>query len=134
MPRKEKLKKPEKHSEKPEKDGLSAPMTKKYRAKPGKKALRDIKHQQRSTETLLKRTPMERIIREIAADPKTRFFPGQPAPRFAPDAIDALIIASEAKIIHFMRSISFISCQRKAKTITLQDVRTHKALNAIKPV
>ena len=107
---------------------------KKYRAKPGKAALRDIKRQQRSVETLLKRTPMARIIREIAADPRTRFFPGQPAPRFAPDAIDALIIASEAKLIHFMRSISFISCQRKAKTITLQDVRTHKALNAIKPV
>lgn len=130
MPRKEKLKKPEKREEGPVKN----PVPMKRRAKPGKAALRDIKRQQRSTETLLKRTPMARIIREIAADPSTRFFPGQPAPRFAPDAIDALIIASEAKLLHFMRSISFISCQRKAKTITLQDVRTHKALAAIKPV
>ncbi len=128
MPRKEKLKKPVKI----EKAGPEKPA--KRRSKPGKKALREIGKQQRSTTTLLKRTPMARLIREIAADPATRFFPSEAPARFTPDAIDALIIAAEAKIIHFMQSTNYIACQRGGKTITLKDVKTHKALSQLKPV
>ena len=128
MPRKEKLKQPVKI----EKLDTKTPV--KRRAKPGKKALREIGRQQRSTDTLLKRTPMARLIREIAADPKTRFFPGEKPLRFAPDAISAIITAAEAKIVHFMRSTNYIACQRGGKTITLRDVKTHKELNRIKPV
>ena len=128
MPRKEKLKKPVKiEKAEPEKPA-------KRRSKPGKKALREIGKQQRSTTTLLKRTPMARLIREIAADPATRFFPSEAPARFTPDAIDALIIAAEAKIIHFMQSTNYIACQRGGKTITLKDVKTHKALSQLKPV
>lgn len=128
MARKEKLKKPVKHvSGEPEKPA-------KRRSKPGKKALREIGKQQRSTTTLLKRTPMSRLIRDIAADPRTRFFPSEDPVRFSPEAIDALCIAGEAKLLHFMRSINWISCQRGGKTITLRDVKTHKQLNMIKPV
>ncbi len=129
MPRKEKLKKPER---KPQHGEPEKP--KKRRSKPGRKALREIGKQQKSTTPLLKRTPMARIIREIAADPAVRFFPGSAPPRFAPQAIDALIAGAEAKLVHFMASANFISCQRGGKTITLKDVKTHQSLNRIKPV
>ena len=128
MVRKEKLRTPVKI----EKAGPEKPV--KRRCKPGKKALREIGKQQRSTTTLLTRTPMARLIREIAADPATRFFPSEAPARFTPDAIDALIIAAEAKIVHFMQSTNYIACQRGGKTITLKDVKTHKALSQLKPV
>lgn len=130
MARKEKLQKPVKREAVKPKEAVAA----KRRAKPGKAALREVRREQKSTKTLLKKTPMGRLIREIANDPKIRFFPSSESPRFRPDAIEALIIAAEAKVVHFMRSVNFIACQRGGKTITLSDVRTHKALNSIKPV
>jgi histone H3/H4 len=63
-----------------------------------------------------------------------QFFPSKGPLRFSPGAIEALIIASEAKLVHFMRSINYIACERGGKTITLKDVRTFKALEKIKPV
>ena len=129
MPRKEKLKTPEKKVQ-----PVDPAKPTKRRSKPGKKALKEIGKQQRSTTTLLKRTPMARLIREIAADPAVRFFPGAAQPRFAPQAIDALIIAAEAKLVHFLSSANYVSCSRGAKTLTLKDVKTHQNLNRIKPV
>lgn len=72
MARKEKLKKPVKlGAAGPEKAG-------KRRAKPGKAALREISRQQRSTQSLLKRTPMARLIRSAPARPRTSPTPAQP--------------------------------------------------------
>ena len=130
MARKEKLQKPVKVEKTLGNEAGSG--KRKYRAKPGTQSLREVRRQQKSTTPLLKKTPMNKIIRDIAKD--VQFFPGNGAPRFSPGAIEALIAASEAKIVHFMRSINYIACQRGGKTITLKDVKTFKALEKITPV
>ena len=71
----------------------SAPATggvkKPYRYKPGTIALREIRRYQKSTETLIRKLPFQRLVREVAQDFLTDI-------RFASSAVLALQEAAEA--------------------------------------
>jgi len=63
-----------------------------FRYRPGTVALREIRHQQKSTNLCIKRLPFSRLVREIAQDFKNDL-------RFQDNAILALQEASEAYLV-----------------------------------
>jgi len=85
------------------------------RHKPGVVALREIRKYQKSTNLLIKKTPFNRLVREIAQDFKSDI-------RFQPLAIEALQEATEAYIISVLEDTNEIAIHAKRVTITLKDM------------
>src|SRR5436305_2013190 len=80
----------------------SAPATggvkKPHRYRPGTVALREIRRYQKSTETLIRKLPFQRLVREIAQDFRTGL-------RFQSAAIGALQEAAEAYLVSLFEGI-----------------------------
>ena len=88
----------------------------KKRARPGKKALREIKMYQRSTNTLLPRATLQRVIKEISS----KYFPDA---RYSYGAIDAVQQCVESYMIGLFEDTQLCAVHAKRMTCMTKDMR-----------
>ena len=89
-------------------------------------ALREIRHYQRSTENLIKRTPFQKLIREISQE--YQICPGGPGTpsvqvRFQSTAIAALQEAAENFIVGLFEDVNLLAVHTKCVTVMPHDIR-----------
>ena len=94
------------------------------RKRNGDAALNEIRKQQRSADLLLKRAPMERLVKSI-----TRGF--RPDFRWQGDAIVAVMEASQSFIIKSCQKWNLYAIHRKCITISPKDVQLDKDIMMI---
>ena len=82
--------------------------------RPGTRALLKIRKFQRRSDLLIKCLSFERFVREIAQDYMV-------APRFRPDAMDALETAAENYLVNLFEDTNLISIHAKRQTISVRD-------------
>lgn len=87
-----------------------------HRWRPGTVALREIRQYQKSTETLIKKLPFQRLVREIAQDYKRDL-------RFQSSALDALQQASEAYLVGLFEDTNLCAIHSKRVTIMPKDIQ-----------
>ena len=87
-----------------------------YRYKPGTIALREIRRYQKSTETLIRKLPFQRLVREIAQDFKTDL-------RFQSSATLALQEAAEAYLVGLFEDTNLCAIHAKRVTIMPKDIQ-----------
>ena len=102
--------------------GLKKP----HRYQPGTVALREIRCYQRSTENLIKRTPFQKLIREISQE--YRICPDDPGTpsvqvRFQSTAIAALQEAAENYIVGLFEDVNLLAIHARQVTIMPRDIR-----------
>lgn len=93
-----------------------------HRWKPGTVALRDIRKYQRSTELLIPKAPMRRLIRDVSKD--TAINPV----KWTRDAINAVHTAAEDELTRIFKNAYHLTMLRKASTISTQDLKAAKAV------
>ena len=89
-------------------------------------ALREIRHYQRSTENLIKRTPFQKLIREISQEYRIcSDGPGTPSVkvRFQSTAIAALQEAAENYIVGLFKDVNLLAIHARQVTIMPRDRR-----------
>ena len=91
-------------------------LTTKRRYRPGKKALREIRQYQKSTNLLLRKLPFQRLVREIAQDFRSDL-------RFQASAILALQEGSEAYLVGLFEDTNLIAIHGKRVTIFPKDLQ-----------
>lgn len=89
-----------------------------YRAKPGKRALQQIRKYQKSTELLIPRLPFHRLVREIAQDYAINI-------RFAKAALEAIQEGTEAYLVGLFEDTNL--CAFHAKRVSIKDTDTQLA-------
>ncbi|KAI3820962.1 hypothetical protein L1987_08518 [Smallanthus sonchifolius] len=98
----------------------SAPTTggvkKPHRYRPGTVALREIRKYQKTTELLIRKSPFQRLVREIAQAFKTDL-------RFQSHAVLALQEAAEAYLVGMFEDTNLCAVHAKRVTIMLKDCR-----------
>ena len=102
--------------------GLKKP----HRYRPGMVALREIRQYQKSTENLIKRTPFQRLIREISQEYRVcPDGPGTPSVqvRFQSTAIAALQEAAENYIVGLFEDVNLLAIHARRVTIMPRDIR-----------
>ena len=89
---------------------------KKRRYRPGNRALMEIRKYQRSTETLIRKLPFQRLCREVAhiIDPKLRF---------QSEAVRALQEACEAYLVGLFEDTNLCAIHAKRVTIMPKDMQ-----------
>lgn len=97
-------------------DTEKIPHVKKYRYRPGTKALRDIRKYQKSTDLLLRKIPFQRLVREIAQDFRSYL-------RFQSSAILAIQEASEAYLTGLFEDTNLVAIHTKRVTIFPKDIQ-----------
>ena len=100
-----------------------------HRYRPGMVALREIRHYQRSTENLIKKTPFQKLIREISQEYRIcPDGPGTPSVQahFQSTAIAALQEAAENFIIGLFEDVNLLAIHARHVTIMPHDI--HLAL------
>ena len=100
-----------------------------HRYQPGMVALREIRRYQRSAENLIKRSPFQKLIREISQE--YRICPDGPESpsvqvRFQSTAIAALQEAAENFILGLFEDVNLLAIHARHVTIMLRDI--HLAL------
>ena len=91
-----------------------------HRYRPGMVALREIQHYQRSTENLIKKTPVQKLIREISQEYRIcPDGPGTPSVQvhFQSTAIAALQEAAENFIVELFEDVSLLAVHARHVTI-----------------
>ena len=94
--------------------------------RPGLVALREIRRYQKSTECLIKRSPFQKLIREISQEycicPQG---PGTPSMqvRFQSTAIAALQEAAENFIVGLFEDVNLLAIHAKRLTVMSRDIR-----------
>lgn len=123
-PDKIKKKKKEKKSEAP----IVKPQTEKRRRdKDGRKMLRKIREAQRSTENVLPRGPVKRLVKEIAADIDIKG-----GIRFTPNAISAIQVAAEDHLVSVFRDAQYLQSDIAEGSKTLRPP-AFRAATQLKP-
>ena len=89
---------------------------KKFKWKPGTRALRKIRFYQKSTALLLRRIPFLHLIREVAQDFKTDL-------RFTVDATYTLQCASEDYLVRLFEDSNLCAIHAKRVTIMPKDIQ-----------
>ena len=89
---------------------------KKFKWKPGTRALREIRFYQKSTALLLQRIPFLQLIREVAQDFKTDL-------RFTADATYTLQCASEDYLVRLFKDSNLCAIHAKRVTIMPKDIQ-----------
>lgn len=89
---------------------------KKHRFRPGTVALREIRNMQRSTDLLIPRQPMRRLVREIAGEQRSNI-------RMTKDAAESLHVAAEAFITDLFASGMYMAVFAGRTTLELKDLR-----------
>ena len=97
-----------------------------HRYQPGMVALREIQHYQRSTENLIKKTPFQKLIREISQE--YRICPDGPGTlsvqvHFQSTAIAALQEAAENFIVGLFEDVNLLAIHTRCVTIMPRDIR-----------
>ena len=90
---------------------------KKYRLRPGTKALREIRHYQKSTDLLLRKIPFQRFVREILAD-----ITKKDDWRVSKNAMLALQEAAESHLIGLFEDTNLLAIHAKRVTIMPKDL------------
>ena len=94
--------------------------------RPSLVALREIRRYQSSTENLIKRTPFQRLIREISQEYRIQpNGPGTPSVqvRFQSTAIAALQEAAENYIVGLFEDVNLLAIHARRVTIMPRDIR-----------
>ena len=94
--------------------------------RPGMVVLREIRRYQKSTECLIKRSPFQKLIREISQEYRVcPQGPGTPSiqMRFQSTAIATLQEAAENFIVGLFEDVNLSAVHAKRVTVMLQDVR-----------
>ena len=89
-------------------------------------ALREIRRYQKSTECLIKRSPFQKLIREISQEYRVcPDGPGTPSiqVRFQSTAIAALQEAAENFIVGLFEDVNLLAVHAKRVTVMLRDIR-----------
>ena len=97
-----------------------------HRYRPGLVALREIRRYQSSTGNLIKRTPFQRLIREISQEYRIRpNGPGTPSVqvRFQSTAIAALQEAAENYIVGLFEDVNLLAIHARRVTIMPRDIQ-----------
>ncbi|KAF9461539.1 putative DNA binding protein [Collybia nuda] len=92
-----------------------------HHSRPGTVALREIRKFQKSTKHLIPKLPMQRLIREIAAEYKDDL-------QFQPSAIEALHEACEAYIAEYLNHANLVALHAKRVTIQPKDMELVKKI------
>ena len=96
-----------------------------HRYQPGMVALREIRHYQRSTENLIKKTPFQKLIREISQEYRIGpDGPGTPSVQvhFQSSAIAALQEAAENFIVGLFEDVNLLAIHARCVTIMSRDI------------
>ena len=94
---------------------LEGHVKKPHRYRPGTVAIREIKNAQKSTESMFRGLPFQRLVREIAQDYKSDL-------RFERSAILNLQEACEAYGTELMRYVNLVAIHAKRQTIQPKDM------------
>lgn len=86
---------------------LSDEEPKKRRARPGMRALREIRQYQRTTELLLRRLPFARLVREVQGEISTKQY------RWQANSLLALQEAAEAHLVHLFEDANLCAIHAK---------------------
>ena len=92
-------------------------MQKPHRYRPGTVALREIRRYQKLMELLIRKLPLQQLVREIAQDL------GKKDVRFQSGAIIALQEASEAYLVGLLEDSNLCAIHAKRVTIMLKDIQ-----------
>lgn len=87
-----------------------------HRYRPGAKALLEIKRFQRSTETLIRKAPFNRLAREIATKIKKDV-------RFQMEAVEALQVSSEDFLVDVFQDANLCAIHAKRCTLQVKDIQ-----------
>jgi len=90
------------------------------RWRPGTKALREIRHYQRTTNLLLRKLPFARLVKELS-ESFVRI--GEPNLRWQAHALLALQEAAEAYLVHLFEDANLCAIHAKRVTIQQKDVQ-----------
>jgi len=90
----------------------------KHRYRPGARALREIRHYQKSTDLLLRKLPFQRLVREIVQS----FEPPGVKYRFNSTAILVIQEAAEAYLVGLFEDTNLCAIHAKRVTITKRDM------------
>ncbi|KAL1858965.1 centromeric DNA-binding histone H3-like protein cse4 [Diaporthe australafricana] len=99
--------------------GDPVPQGRRYRYRPGTRALREIRQYQRSTDLLLLKLPFARLVREVAMS----FRPAGQDLRWQSQAIQALQEAAEAFVVHLFEDCNLCAIHAKRVTIMQKDMQ-----------
>ena len=86
-----------------------------HRFRPGTVALREIRRYQKSYDLLLRKLPLQRLVREIAQNFKTEL-------RFQASAIAALQEAAEAYLVGILEEANLCAIHAKRVTLMPKDI------------
>jgi histone H3 len=108
-------------------DGAAAVVTgkkprKPYRAKSGKKALREIRHLQKTTELVIPKLPFQRLVREITQSAHSGDL------RFTRNAIGTLQEAAEAYITEMFGASLLSAVSNRRVTVMQKDLKLAQKL------
>ncbi|KAI3399877.1 hypothetical protein diail_5388 [Diaporthe ilicicola] len=99
--------------------GDPVPQGRRYRYRPGTRALREIRQYQRTTDLLLLKLPFARLVREVAMS----FRPIGEEMRWQSQAIQALQEAAEAFLVHLFEDCNLCAIHAKRVTIMQKDIQ-----------
>ena len=106
-----------------------------HRYRPGTVALREIRRYQKSTETLIRKLPFQRFVREIAQGLQDASTIGQSFDggniRFTSDAMAALQAAAEAHVVQLFEDTNLCALHAKRVTIMVKDMRLARRLRGL---
>ncbi|XP_062264107.1 histone H3-like [Platichthys flesus] len=87
-----------------------------HRYRPGTVALREIRRYQKSTELLIRKLPIQHLVREIAQDFKTNL-------RFQSSGVMAVQEASEAYLVSLFKDTNLCAIHTKRVIIMPKDIK-----------
>lgn len=89
---------------------------KQYRLKPGTKALREIRKQQKNTDLLIPKAPFQRLVRELTLSFRSDL-------RFEQDALLCIQEAAEAHLLNMFQHSNNLAIHTGRKTIQDRDMK-----------
>ncbi|KAJ6581458.1 histone-fold-containing protein [Mycena capillaripes] len=92
-----------------------------HRFRPGTVALREIRHYQKTTNTLVRKLPFQRLVREIALEYQDNL-------RFQSTALAALQEAAEQYLVVFFEDTQACAIHAKRVTIQVKDMMLARRL------
>lgn len=98
---------------------------KKRRARPGTKALREIRQYQKSTELLIRKLPFARVVRE-----QTQLYTNKHDMRWRAEALLALQEASEAYLVGVFEDANLCAIHAKRVTLMVRDIQLARRIRA----
>ena len=99
-----------------------------HRYRPGTVALREIRRYQKSTELLLRKSPFQRLVREVAQDLAKTHAHVREDLRFQSTAVLATQEASEAYLVGILEDTNMCAIHAKRVTIMPKDMQLVRRL------